>query len=336
MSLIARYRPDNYSLALLGTVGLASLLPVAGRAAGILDHVTTLAIAMVFFLHGAKLSREAVIAGATHWRLHLLVFLATFALFPLLGLVTAGALEGLLPAGLVMGILFLSALPSTVQSSIALTAIGGGNVAAAVCSASASNIAGIFITPLLVALLIGAQGAAVSLDSVQAIVLQLLVPFIAGQLARPLIGAWVGRHKAMLGRFDRGSILLVVYGAFSAAVTGGLWQQLSPGALGLLLLACAVLLAAVLVATTTASRLLGFSREDEVAAVFCGSKKTLASGVPMAAVLFPAATVGLVVLPLMLFHQLQLMVCAALAHRYAMRAEREERLGAPAAASSEG
>ncbi|MDF1585984.1 bile acid:sodium symporter family protein [Marinimicrococcus flavescens] len=334
MSLLSRLRPDNYSLTLLAVIGLASLLPASGDVAIWLDHVTTVAIAVLFFMHGARLSREAVVAGAMHWRLHLVVAASTFVLFPVLGLLIGEATESFLSPGLVAGILFLCALPSTVQSSIAFTSMGGGNVAAAVCSASASNIAGIFITPLLVGILLDTQGVTVSLDAIQAIVLQLLVPFVAGQLARPLIASTMARHKAVLGHLDRGTILLVVYAAFSHAVVTGLWRQLSPATLGLLLLVCAVLLAVVLVATTVASRLLGFSHEDEVAAVFCGSKKTLASGVPMAAVLFPAGMVGLAVLPLMLFHQLQLMVCAAMAHRYAARAENRLRTGEPAAATA--
>ncbi|MDX6748392.1 bile acid:sodium symporter family protein [Geminicoccaceae bacterium 1502E] len=332
MSLLSRLRPDNYSLALLAVIGLATFLPASGEAAVWLEHVTTAAIALLFFMHGARLSREAVVAGATHWRLHLLVFASTFVMFPALGLLIGEVTESLLAPALITGILFLCALPSTVQSSIALTSMGGGNVAAAVCSASASNIAGIFITPLLVGLLIGAQGATVSMDALQSIVLQLLVPFVAGHLSRPLTATFMARHKKLLGKLDQTTILLVVYAAFSAAVHMDLWQKVPPAALGLLLLVCAVLLAVVLVATTAASRLFGFSRADEVAIVFCGSKKTLASGVPMAAVLFPAGMVGLVVLPLMLFHQLQLMVCAVMAQRYAARAERLAPAGEPAAA----
>ena len=314
--------PDRFTLSLLVTVGIASVLPCTGSTAVVFSEVTTVAIGILFFLHGAKLSREAVVAGLTHWRLHLLVLASTFVLFPLLGLLLRPLGLALLTPELYMGILFLCALPSTVQSSIAMTAMARGNVAAAVCSASASNFLGIFIAPALVGLMV-AQGAAAksSFDAVLAIVVQLLLPFIAGQLLRPWIGAWVDRNKPVLKYFDQGSILLVVYTAFSEAVSEGLWHSLSGATLAGLLLFCVVLLALVLGIATLVSRRLGFNKEDEIAIVFCGSKKSLASGVPMAKVLFATGSLGMIILPLMLFHQIQLMVCAVMAQRYARRLE---------------
>ena len=160
-----------------------------------------------------------------------------------------------------------------------------------------------------------------SLDAVGDIALQILLPFVVGQLARPLVGEWLDRQKTLTMLVDRGSILLVVYAAFSAGVVAGIWSKVTPQSLALVILLDLLMLAVVLVATTAASRLLRFSKEDEIAIVFCGSKKSMASGLPMANIIFPASAVGLIVLPLMLFHQMQLMVCAALARRYARRAE---------------
>jgi len=313
---LASFRPDNFTLAIVATVLAASLFPAVGQAGEVLHVATILAIALLFFLHGARLSREAALAGALHWRLHLTVLCATFVLFPLLGLGLRYSLSSVLPESLLVGLLYLCLLPSTVQSSIAFTSIAHGNVAAAVCSASLSNFVGIFLTPALVALLMNLKGG-VSLEAVGAIILQLLAPFLAGHFLRPRIGRFVERHRAALGFVDRGSILLVVYLAFSEAVANGLWRVLGLGDLVKLFIVCAVLLAVVLIATVVAARRLGFARADEIVIVFCGSKKSLASGVPMAGVLFPLAQVGMVVLPLMLFHQIQLMVCAALARRYA-------------------
>ncbi|MEC5386479.1 bile acid:sodium symporter family protein [Uliginosibacterium sp. H3] len=317
------YLPDNFTLALVTTVLIASLLPCKGEAAHVFNIVTNVAIGLLFFLHGAKLSREAVIAGATHWRLHLVVMLSTFALFPLLGLALKPVLAPLVTPELYTGILFLCALPSTVQSSIAFVAIARGNVPAAVCSASASSLLGIFVTPLLVGVLLATHHDAETnaWKSIADICLQLLVPFIAGQIARKWIGAWVDRNKGMLKYVDQGSILLVVYTAFSEAVNQGLWQQMPLPALGGLIVVSLVLLAIALGVTRFAARRLGFSKEDEITIVFCGSKKSLATGVPMAKVLFPVHAVGAIVLPLMLFHQIQLMVCAVLAQRYAKRTD---------------
>jgi sodium/bile acid cotransporter 7 len=315
-----RFLPDNFTLAMIATVIAGSFLPCTGQGAVIFNDVTHVAVSLLFFLHGAKLSREAVVAGITHWRLHLLVLLCTFALFPLLGLALKPLLMPLVTPDLYLGILFVCMLPSTVQSSIAFTAAARGNVPAAICSASASNLLGIFLTPLLVGLLTTAQmkgGSA--LDSALQIAMQLLLPFIAGQVARRWIGAWVERNKLLTRLVDQGSILLVVYTAFSEAVGQGLWSQLSWQALGGLLLIDTVLLGLVMFISAQLARRLGFNREDRIAIVFCGSKKSMASGVPMAKVLFAGGALGAVVLPLMLFHQLQLMLCAVLAQRYAER-----------------
>ncbi|GAB2581054.1 bile acid:sodium symporter [Dyella jejuensis] len=322
---VRRLLPDNFTLCLIATVIGASLLPCRGAAADVFEWLTKLAIALLFFLHGAKLSREAVVAGLTNWRLHITVLASTFVLFPLLGMLLKPVLTPLVTPALYVGILFLCTLPSTVQSSIAFTSIARGNVSAAVCSASASSLIGIVVTPLLTGLVLQAHGqGAMSWHSVGEIVLQLFVPFVAGQVAQRWLGGWVQRHRPLVGLVDQGSILLVVYTAFSAAVLQGLWKQLPLSVLGGLLVVNAVLLAAALLVTRYGSRALGFDRKDEITIVFCGSKKSLASGVPMANVLFPAHALGMIVLPLMLFHQMQLMTCAVLARRYAERADKYE------------
>lgn len=318
----SRFLPDNFTLALVSVVTLASLLPASGRTAHFFEGLTTVAIGLLFFLHGAKLSREAIMAGITHWRLHLLVFASTFVLFPLLGLALKPVLSPLVTPDLYTGVLFLCVLPATVQSAIAFTAMARGNMPAAICSASASTLLGVFITPVLVNLVVLPHGgnATSSFDSIGRILLQLMVPFLAGHLLRPVIGKWVQKRAAVLKFVDQGSILLVVYTAFSAAVIEGLWKQIPVSALLGLLLVCAVLLALALTLTTFMARKFGFDIADEITIVFCGSKKSLASGIPMAKVLFASHAVGAIVLPLMLFHQMQLMVCAVLAQRYARRA----------------
>ena len=315
-ALLSHLPIDPYIAAIVGMVCLASLLPVHGTGATIAGHLTTAAIALLFFLHGARLAPAAALAGARNWRLHVVVLASTFVLFPALALTARALVPHLLSAPLWTGLILLSVLPSTVQSSIAFTSIARGNVPAALCAATASNLLGMLLTPLLAGLLLSTQGG-FSISGIGDILLQLLLPFAAGQLSRPLIGAWAQRNRTLLSLVDRGSILLVVYTAFSEGVTRGIWHQLGLTDLGRLLVIDAALLAAVLAITTYGSRLLGFSRADEVTIVFCGSKKSLASGLPMATVLLAGPSVGLIVLPLMLFHQIQLMVCAWLAKRYA-------------------
>tara|TARA_R110000764_G_scaffold193904_1_gene279169 strand:- start:9968 stop:10957 length:990 start_codon:yes stop_codon:yes gene_type:complete len=322
-----RFLPDTMTLCLIAVVIAASVFPVSGEAAVAFDWLTNAAIALLFFMHGAKLSREAIVAGMGHWRLHLLVFGCTFLLFPLLGLGLKPVLLPLVGDELYLGILFLCALPATVQSAIAFTSLARGNVAAAVCSAATSSLLGIFVTPLLVLLMIGAQaGDSNTLDAIGKIVVQLLLPFIAGQIARRWIGEWVTRNKAWLKVVDQGSILLVVFGAFSHAVVEGIWQQVPLVQLAGLVVACCLLLALVLFIVSFLARRAGFNTEDRITILFAGSKKSLATGVPMAQVLFAGGAIGALILPLMLFHQIQLMVCAVLAERYARRPEVAEPL----------
>lgn len=324
-----RFLPDLFTIGLLLCVLLASLFPAHGAFAHGFGIATDCAIALLFFLHGARLSRETVIAGLLHWRLHLLILTITFGVFPLLGLAIGLLPDSLLPHPLYLGILYLCVLPSTVQSSIAFTSIAGGNIPAAICSASASNILGMFITPLLVGLLfsLGQTAGGFSLDSLQTILLQLLVPFIAGQLLQPWVGGWIRARKKLLMPVDRGSILMVVYLAFSHAVIEGVWHQFSLENLAMIVLLDILLLLCVLGLTLIGSRVLGFNRADQITILFCGSKKSLVSGVPMANAIFSSAMIGAVVLPIMLFHQIQLMACAWIAARYAARPTPESSAG---------
>ena len=321
-SALTWLRIDPYILAILATVVFASLVPAQGQAADLVAVATKIGVALVFFLHGAKLSPQAVVAGIAHWRLHLVVLATTFALFPVTGLLFSNLPGWIVPAALAPGLIYLACLPSTIQSAVGFTAVAQGNVAAAVCGASASNLLGVAITPLLVGTLLSAQGGGLSWGAFEAILLQLLAPFIAGQLLRRWIGGFIQRHAKQASLVDRGSILLVVYNAFSGAVAVGIWSQVSMGDLIRLSLICLVLLAASVVWTVWISRRLGFPRDDEAAILFGGSNKSLAAGAPMAAVLFPAATVGFILLPIMLYHQFQLMACAVIAGHYAKRAER--------------
>lgn len=318
--LLARLNIDPFLLMLLGTVALATVLPAQGVWARVAGGVADAGIALLFFLHGAKLSREAILDGAKAWKLHLTVGATTFLLFPIIGL-GVRAIPGIEPS-LATGVLFLTLLPSTVQSSIAFTAIAGGNVAAAVVSASFSNLAGIFITPLLTALFITGRSQGFSTDPIIDISVQLLLPFLAGHFLRPWIGGFVTRNKKVLGYVDRSSILLVVYTAFGAAVLEGLWHKVTLGELALIAAISLGVLAVVMVVSSFVGKAMGFSREDRIVLLFCGSKKSLATGVPLAGVLFPAAQVGAIILPLMFFHQIQLMVCAVLARRFAAAEEK--------------
>ena len=305
---------DPFILSILAAVALGCVLPVRGIGAVVGGHATTVAIALLFFLYGARLSPAQAWAGVRHWRLHVTVFAATFVLFPVLGIAARLLVPSVLTPTLYTGVVLLCAAPSTVQSSIALTSIARGNVAAAICSASFSSLAGIVVTPVLIALLAHGQST-LSAASVGEIVLQLLVPFLLGQLARRWIVDWLLAHRTVTAIVDRGSILLVVYTAFSAGMVAGSWHQLNLPRFAGLIVVDVALLAIALATTWFVGGRLGFDIPDRITIMFCGSKKSLSAGISMAGVLFAGHDIGLIVLPLMLFHQIQLMAGASLARR---------------------
>lgn len=317
-----RFRPDTFTLLLLGAIALASFLPATGTAGNALATAGTVAVALLFFFHGAALSREQIVAGASHWRLHILITALTFGFFPLIVLPINGISSlapSWMPADLGLGFLYLGVLPSAVSSSIAYTAVARGNVPAAICSAAASNVFGMMLTPFLLLLLVSSAGDgnfAVG-EALKDIVLQLLLPFGIGHAMRPLIGGYLARNENLMTRYDKGVIWLIVYSAFSHSVESGLWQNLPVRAIVLTIVLCIGLLAVFMFFARFLVRRFGFSLEDEAAVVFCGSKKSLASGLPMAKVLFSGHPgFGMIVLPIMCYNQVQIIVGAVLAEKY--------------------
>ena len=310
-AMLKRMGIDRYMLLLAATVIFATTVPARGEFAGILRHVIYWAVSLLFFLYGAKLSTAVVATGISNWRLQAACLLCTFALFPLLTLAAMPLASPLFPAAVVTGILYIGCMPSTVQSSIAFTSISNGNVAGAVCAASISNLLGVVLSPLLLMLLISsAAHVTVEPSAIWKIVQQILLPFAAGQLCRPLLADFLNRHKAPTMIVDRGSILLIVYSAFSVGVVNGIWQIMPWQAIIGLVLLCIVLLAAVMGIGVGLGRLSGMGKPDLLALFYCGSTKSLATGLPMAGILFAGQDISLIVLPLMLFHLIQLIVCS--------------------------
>lgn len=317
-------RIDGFLAAMLGAVALALLAPSLGRSDGPLHlgSVTAFGIALVFMLHGANLSPTTLLAGVRNWRLHLFVQFFTFILFPLIGITLAWLLGGHLPDPLLTGMFFLCALPSTISSSVAFTVMAGGNIAGAVFNATLSNFLGMLITPLLIAQWLHVTGQSLPVGkAILGVALQLLLPFAVGQMLRAHVGGWLARHKSLVHRVDRGVIVLIVYASFCDSAAAGIWS--GNGALAVLqtVVLAGGILAVVLSLTRLAARRMGFALPDEIVAVFCGSKKSLASGIPMARLLFGTRPeLGMILLPVMLYHQIQLLVCAGLARRYARHA----------------
>ena len=315
-------RPDWFLLGMGVAVALAWLLPDPGAKGGSLhpEILNKLGVSLIFFLHGLTLSFASMKAGARNWRLHLLVQLCTFGFFPLLGMLLVFGSGGALNPDLRTGLFFLCALPSTVSSSVALTATAHGNVPGAVFNATLSSLLGVLLTPLWLGLVLGATGHTLPFGSVLLdLTLWLVLPLFIGQALRPWLGAFAGRHKARISVLDRVTILLLVYTSFCDSVKAGVWST-GRASLVIATLVSVVLLALALLFVSTLSRALGFTLPDRIAAIFCGSKKTLASGVPMARLIFGAHPgLGVILLPIMIYHPLQLVVGGWLAGRFASR-----------------
>ena len=309
---------DLTMVVILGSLALGLLLPLDGRAAEVLDIVTKVAIFLLFFGYGARLSTEETLAGVRHWRLHLLILGITFVMYPLLAVPVLGIPDGWLSEPMMIGLIFLCLVPSTVQSSITFTSLAGGNIPAAMVAATASNVLGVIITPLLTMLFIqSSSGGSIGPQQIYSVMLQLLLPFILGQLSRFVTADFMARNKKRLKYLDQGVIVLIVYGAFSDLRTSGVWRTLNWADVAWVVPITMALLAFTFWFTWRLGQWLGFNRPDRIAIMFCGTKKSLATGVPMAMVLFPAATVGVIVIPLMLYHQVQLLVSSMLATKLA-------------------
>lgn len=318
---IKRLKVDYFLLAIIAAAVLATFLPAQGVGATALSWATKVAIFCLFFLYGARLHPKEALAGLKHWRLHLTILIFTFVAFPLVGMGIAHLPAQLLSPALIPGLVYVTLCPSTVQSSINFTSIARGNVAGAIVSASASNLLGVFLTPLLAIALMNTSGQAqVGLGAIVDLMLQILLPFILGQLSRRWTADFVARHKK-LKLFDQASIVMVVYSAFSEGVREGIWTMVNLPDIVALVVVCVVMLVFMLWLTWFAARRLGFDRADAIAIQFCGTKKSLATGLPMATVLFAGSQIGLIMLPLMVFHQAQLMACSWLATRYAREAD---------------
>ena len=328
MSWLRRLRPDGFLLAIVASAILASFLPARGLGMTLLHGASTVAIFLLFFLYGARIAPREALRGLAHWRLHLTILAFTFVLFPLIGVALRPLSGTLVSPQLYAGLLYLTLVPSTVQSSIAFTSIARGNVPGAIVSASASNLLGVFVTPALVVLVMAGANGSVGIGQIGDIVVQLLLPFVLGQLSQRWTAGFVKAHNAPLKLVDRGVVVLVVYTAFSQGMSEHMWSQVTGPQLIVVVAVCLLLLALMLFVTWWVPKRLGFNRADNIAIQFCGTKKSLATGLPMAQVLFAGVGgVGLLVLPLMIFHQAQLMACSVLAQRYARA---EELAGQPA------
>lgn len=311
-----RIRPDPFIVGIVIAAALASVWPIGDEHVDEAQLFVKILIGVLFFTYGARLSTGDALLGVRRWRLHVAILAVTFVVFPIVGLAAIPLLSPVLDGPLTAGMLLLCFLPSTVQSSITLTSIAHGNVAGAIVSASLSNVLGVFLTPLLVAWFVSGQVARTDGDTSLAIIAILLVPFTLGQLSRPLLARFVKRHEARLFVFDRLALLAVVYVAFSEGMSSGAWERVNPSEIAWIVSSCVLLLGIALTISLYGGRVLQLRPPDRITMTFCGSQKSLTAGLPMASILFDRADVALVILPLMLYHQMQLIASSFLASRW--------------------
>lgn len=304
---------------LLVAILLASLLPVTGEGRAVARTISDSAIFLLFLLNGLRLPRRDVMAGLANWRFLSPLFLWCFFGMGAVGWLLWHAGMALLPAQVALGLLFLGILPSTVQSATAYSSLAGGNVAASVVAAAVLNVAGVFVTAPLLALMAGTAGAGagigIDLAGLERIATILLLPFALGQLAQGFAGQWVKDHKPLVSWMDRGSIAIAVYVAFSGAVEQGLWSMVGPAQWAALTGFVALFLAVGFGGSWLLGGAIGLARADRISFLFAGAQKSIALGAPLASLLFPPAVAGLLLLPVLLYHLLQLVLSAPLARR---------------------
>jgi solute carrier family 10 (sodium/bile acid cotransporter), member 7 len=319
---------DWFLTGMFAAVALAWFFPAPGARGGWMhpELLTKAGVALIFFLHGVALSFAAMRAGALNWRVHLLVQGTAFGLFPLVGLaIDRGLPDRWMSPDLRLGFFYLCALPSTVSSSVAMTAAARGNVPAAVFNATLSSVLGVVLTPLWVGAVLETASNAPPFplrDVILDLVKWLIVPLIVGQCLRPLLADWAKRNKRFIQLADRGTILLLVYTSFCDSVQSGVWTGRGAGALLTSTAGSFALFFFMLRLVGAMCDALRFPVEDRIATVFAGSKKSLATGVPMAQLIFQGnPALGVILLPIMIYHPLQLVLTAVLASRWARRTD---------------
>lgn len=318
-SLLSKAGMDGFMLALFSAVFLAYLYPYPGSSASPVPvgEIANWGVALIFFFYGLKLSPADLKAGLTNWKLHLVVHGATFLLFPLIAFGLKPFFTSADGDLLWVGILFLCALPSTVSSSVVMVSIAGGNLPAAIFNASISSLLGVFITPIWISTVIDDITPDFDLSTVfWKLTFQVIVPVTLGLIFHRKLGGWVNRNKKQIRYFDQSTIILIVYSSFCESFDQRIFSAFAWMDIILLSIGMVALFFVIFGIVKMVCGMLRFNREDSITAVFCGSKKSLVQGAVMMKVLFPnVATAGIILLPIMIYHALQLIIVSIIAQK---------------------
>ena len=316
---LARVGLNGFLLGIFMAIGLAAILPGLGATESTIPWkpFIQVGIALLFFFYGLKLDPAQLRAGLSNWRLHVLIQLTTFLGFPLLVFALVNFVPGLDP-NFALGISYLGALPSTVSAAVVLVSISGGNVAAAIFNASISSLLGVVMTPFWMGIAGGEVAGELDLwASIVDLSIKVVLPVILGLVMHRYLFPKIKPYLSRLKYLDQTVILSIVFTTFSESFSQRLFDSFSWLSLGGLALWMLVVLLLVVGVLFLLVRVLSFSKEDQIAAIFCGSTKSLVHGVAIGKVLFPSAAIfGLVLLPVMLYHLQQLILGSFLARYY--------------------
>ena len=311
---------DKFVLAIIAFVFLAWLFPqpAGGHSGIILDHISTTGISLIFFFYGLRLSSEKIKLGLKNWKLHILVQTTTFFLFPLIVLLLYPFIQNEQQEILWLGLFFLAAVPSTVSSSVIMVSIGKGNIPGAIFNASISGIIGIIVTPLWMGVFIQQTQPGFDFTEVYfRLVLGIILPVIIGVIMQRRLYSFALKYSRELSTFDKSVILLIVYRSFATSFNDAVFKSVGIIDLTILVIIVVVLFFLLYGLVYAFSALLKFKREDKITALFCGSQKSLVHGTVFANILFAGFhAAGLILIPLMLFHSLQIFVISIIAARY--------------------
>jgi sodium/bile acid cotransporter 7 len=312
-----KFKIDKFILSIIIVVLAAYLFPqLGGHSSPIpLDKIGSIGVSLIFFFYGLKLSPEKIKTGLKNWRLHLLVQVCTFLVFPIIILCFYPLIHSEYDKNIWLAFLFLAALPSTVSSSVVMVSMAKGNIPAAIFNASISGLIGIVVTPLWLGLFLNNTAASYDLGEIYSkLIIEVVVPVILGLLLHRYWGNLAQKYNSQLTLFDKSIILLIIYKSFCSSFEDNVFSGIDTFDFILISIAVFGLFYVVYFLTGFVSNKLGFSIEDKITAQFCGTKKSLVHGTVFAKILFPnPSTMGIILLPIMLFHAFQIFIISFIA-----------------------
>jgi len=317
---------DGFVLSIIAVIGIAYIFPQWGipESEIPIDTISAIGISLIFFFYGLKLSPTKLKEGIKNWKLHLLIQASTFLIFPLLVLLFYPLIKNETQETIWLAFFFLAALPSTVSSSVVMVSIAKGNIPAAIFNASISGIIGVVLTPLWMGLFVQQTGTDFSITDIYIkLIVQIILPVVFGILLQRFLGVFALKHSKLLTRFDKSVILLIIYKSFASSFADNLFSTVSILDLLMLIVSVFLLFGILFFLTGFLAKKMQFNTEDQITAQFCGTKKSLVHGTVFSKIIFGnMASIGIILLPIMLYHAIQLLIISIVASKRSFKVER--------------